>query len=328
MNPTFSIIIPVYDVAPYLRECLDSVLAQTFTNWEAICVDDGSTDGSSTILDEYAAKDGRFHMIHQTNAGVSAARNAALDLATGDWVCFLDADDLFQPWILQHVKGALDVEPHADVVAFKTICFDTSSEVMWNVPPSGKIVQVVDSRHDVDVRNARRMFFEKAYRRSLIGGTRFRPYILGEDLLFELEVMMHSDQTVMLDSTGYCYRQRMGSVTHTCMTVRKLKDMMHYQLDRLNCIVTCPKHVGASYIRGILNGLFEKIPFMMVGLSDDEMREVFKEWKTVLSEAEETGCVRGFQEVRYRAFKVLPSCVMAKVLFVFPHWLKSKGFHR
>lgn len=80
--------------APYLRECLGSVLAQTCTDWEAICVDDGSTDGSGAILDEYAARDGRFKVIHQSNAGVSAARNAALNVVCGEWVYFLDADDL------------------------------------------------------------------------------------------------------------------------------------------------------------------------------------------------------------------------------------------
>jgi len=74
MSPFFSIIIPVYNVAPYLRECLDSVLAQTFTDWEAICVDDGSTDGSGAILDEYAAKEPRIKVIHPKNAGVGAAR--------------------------------------------------------------------------------------------------------------------------------------------------------------------------------------------------------------------------------------------------------------
>ena len=79
----FSIIIPVYNVAQYLRECLDSVLAQTFTDWEAICVDDGSTDGSGAILDEYAAKDWRFRVIHQDNAGVGFARNVALNVARG-----------------------------------------------------------------------------------------------------------------------------------------------------------------------------------------------------------------------------------------------------
>lgn len=104
--PFFSIIIPVYNVAPYLRECLDSVLAQAFTDWEAICVDDGSTDGSGTILDEYVAKDTRFRVIHQPNAGVSAARNKALDTVQGEWIAFLDADDLLREDFLARLLDA------------------------------------------------------------------------------------------------------------------------------------------------------------------------------------------------------------------------------
>ena len=101
-----AILIPVYNAEKYLRECLDSVLAQTFPDWEAICVDDGSTDGSGAILDEYAAKDGRFRVIHQKNAGVSAARNAALDVAKGEWVCFVDADDVIdRDWLRAMMLG-------------------------------------------------------------------------------------------------------------------------------------------------------------------------------------------------------------------------------
>lgn len=82
-KPFSSIIIPVYNVAPYLRECLDSVLAQTLGDWECICVDDGSTDGSGAILDEYAAMETRFRVIHQANAGVAGARNRGLNAARG-----------------------------------------------------------------------------------------------------------------------------------------------------------------------------------------------------------------------------------------------------
>lgn len=89
----FSIIIPVYNAAKYLRPCLDSVLAQTERDWECICIDDGSTDGSAAILDEYAAKDARFQIVHKKNEGVAVARNAGLDLARGEYVCFVDADD-------------------------------------------------------------------------------------------------------------------------------------------------------------------------------------------------------------------------------------------
>jgi glycosyltransferase involved in cell wall biosynthesis len=91
--PYFSIIIPVYNVAPYLRECLDSVLAQTFTDWEVICVDDGSTDGSGEILEEYAAKDKRFKVVHQENQGVVAARVNGFNQSKGEMLLFIDGDD-------------------------------------------------------------------------------------------------------------------------------------------------------------------------------------------------------------------------------------------
>lgn len=106
----FSIIVPVCNVAPYLRECLDSVLAQTFPDWECICVDDGSTDGSGAILDGYAAKDARFNVVHQANRGVSAARNSGLGLAKGDWVTFLDGDDFYRAGWLEEASAIIDEE--------------------------------------------------------------------------------------------------------------------------------------------------------------------------------------------------------------------------
>ena len=84
---------PVYNVAPYLRKCLDSILAQTYIDWEAVLVDDGSTDNSGAICDQYAALDKRFVVIHKENGGVSTARNCGLKAAKGEWVTFADADD-------------------------------------------------------------------------------------------------------------------------------------------------------------------------------------------------------------------------------------------
>ena len=89
MNPKYSVIIPVYNVAPYLSECLDSLCSQSVVSWEAVCVDDGSVDGSGMLLDKYAEKDDRVKVIHQRNQGVSAARNAGIAAATGEWLYFL-----------------------------------------------------------------------------------------------------------------------------------------------------------------------------------------------------------------------------------------------
>lgn len=113
--PKISIVIPVYNVAPYLRECLDSVLAQQFADWEAICLDDGSTDGSAKILDAYAVKDSRIKAVHQPNMGVSAARNAALRIAEGEYVTFLDGDDKIDVDWLSTANKLID-ETRVDIV--------------------------------------------------------------------------------------------------------------------------------------------------------------------------------------------------------------------
>lgn len=100
--PQISIIIPIYNIETYLPRCLDSVLSQTYTNWEAILVDDGSKDGSGNICDEYAKKDGRFRVIHKENGGVSSARNKGLEDCRGQWCCFVDSDDWLDSTYLQN----------------------------------------------------------------------------------------------------------------------------------------------------------------------------------------------------------------------------------
>ena len=109
-----SIIVPVYKVEKYLERCLDSIIAQTFTDWECILIDDGSPDNSGKICDEYAKKDERFVVIHQENAGVSVARNAGLDIAKGEYITFVDSDDWVENSFLEEqyndiISGDYDI---------------------------------------------------------------------------------------------------------------------------------------------------------------------------------------------------------------------------
>lgn len=101
--PKVSIIVPVYKAEKYIRRCLDSILAQTFTDWECVLVDDGSPDGSGAICDEYAERDSRFRVFHKGNGGVSSARNLGIDNCNGDFLCFFDADD----FVPKHTLSAL-----------------------------------------------------------------------------------------------------------------------------------------------------------------------------------------------------------------------------
>lgn len=122
-----SIIIPVYNASRYLRECMDSVLAQTFGDFEVLLVDDGSTDGSGEACDGYARQDGRIRVFHKENGGVSSARNLGLDHARGEWICFADADDWLEPDCLEtlmaHASPKVDLVV-ADFAPFGNV-FDT-----------------------------------------------------------------------------------------------------------------------------------------------------------------------------------------------------------
>ena len=109
-TPKISVIVPVYNVEKYLPRCIDSILAQTFANFELLLIDDGSKDSSGEICDEYAKKDSRIRVFHKENGGVSSARNLGLDNAKGEWICFADSDDKVSDGYLKHMANAINGE--------------------------------------------------------------------------------------------------------------------------------------------------------------------------------------------------------------------------
>ena len=112
--PKISVIVPVYNTEKYLNRCIDSILAQTFTDFELLLIDDGSTDCSGKICDEYAAKDSRVRVFHKENGGVSSARNMGLDNAQGEWITFVDSDDWVHEDFLKK-RLALALNDNADI---------------------------------------------------------------------------------------------------------------------------------------------------------------------------------------------------------------------
>lgn len=140
----FSVIVPVYNKAPYVRATLESVLAQTLSDFEVIVVDDGSDDGSGDIVS--AIPDGRIRLVRQPNAGVSAARNSGIRLAAGDWVAFLDGDDWLHPRYLETLWATLGAHPGVDVVAtqFRRVGQDDSwPPQSWTLPEAPLRVEVI-----------------------------------------------------------------------------------------------------------------------------------------------------------------------------------------
>ena len=132
MPHTVSVIVPIYHVAPWLRRCLDSILAQTYTEFQLILVDDGSTDSCGAICDEYAAKDHRITVIHKENGGLSSARNAGLEAADGQFISFIDSDDWIHPQFLElmlHFQKAGDYDL---VICNHQRVTDTAADTPYN----------------------------------------------------------------------------------------------------------------------------------------------------------------------------------------------------
>lgn len=151
--PEISVIIPVYNVEKFLPQALDSLLSQTFADFEAVCVNDGSSDNCAEILAAYASKDSRLRIISRNNQGVSAARNAALDVARGNYIVFLDPDDLihvrFLEIMLEQIKRT-----NADFVWCDTIRFnDVGADVNAPLPINGAACLLTICRKDLSCRN-------------------------------------------------------------------------------------------------------------------------------------------------------------------------------
>ena len=130
--PLISVIVPIYKVEPYLRECVDSILGQTHGNLEVILVDDGSPDACPAICDEYAARDARVRVIHKTNGGLSDARNVGLDVARGEWVGFVDSDDVVEPTMYEVLLSCAQ-KAHAQIAVCNFAEFNDGpdAEMLW-----------------------------------------------------------------------------------------------------------------------------------------------------------------------------------------------------
>lgn len=201
-----SIIIPIYNTERYLSECLDSIISQTYKNWECILVDDGSKDNSPKICDEYVNKDSRFSVIHKANAGVSAARNDGLNKAQGEWITFVDSDDYLRPLFLEHLLK----HQEADIVWNGTQFFSGNDEkVQYNDC-------IASEAESIGLALKRNMFhwafgtpWGKLYRHSIIEMNNLRfdvKMFFREDEVFLFQYLLYCNKVCFTSYTDYCYR--------------------------------------------------------------------------------------------------------------------------
>lgn len=212
-TPMISIILPIYKAEPYLRRCVDSILAQTYTNLEVILVDDGSPDGCPAICDEYAAKDRRVVVIHQKNAGVCAARNVGLNASRGDYFGFVDDDDWIEPDMYEVLYDAMRASG-ADLVSSYSCLGEGSPErvgadgcVVYS--PHEAMRRLLDNQCDLTC------VWGKLFDRSVAGSFRFSLDVaIAEDVLFNIDVIANSKKVAYVDYRCYHHVPNAHSVTH------------------------------------------------------------------------------------------------------------------
>jgi len=250
--PLISVLVPVYNVKPYLRHCIGSVLAQTFRDFEMVLVDDGSTDGSGEICDDYISKDSRIRVIHQKNEGLAAARNAAMGSARGTLMTYVDGDDWILPCYLEKLLEAL-YGTGADM----SICqmrpvFNEAADFQ----DGGERIAI---RYDRK-RALREMLYQKKMDTSACGKLFFRK--MAEKILFPTDqwyedfstvykILLNCGTVACLDQPLYAYRQRNGSIMHSKFTEKRFElldvaDMVYIDIQK-----KCPGAERAALCRKV-----------------------------------------------------------------------------
>lgn len=215
-EPLISIIIPVYNAEKFLPACLDSVLAQTYKNWEAICVNDGSADNSPQILAEYAAKDARFHIINQPNSGGSASRNRGLKAASGQYIAFLDNDDIYHPQYLEILLANLQTS-QADISCCSYLKFYGENNYIFTEkykPEYNGICNYPFRAKFLHKKKIETLMWCKLYKAEILQNISFSAKLPAiNDILFNIAVLLKSQRAVYCKLQLIAYRQREDNQT-------------------------------------------------------------------------------------------------------------------
>ena len=323
----FSVIIPAYNVAPWLRTCLDSVVAQTFGDFECICVDDGSTDGSGAILDEYAVKDSRFKVIHQSNGGEGAARNAGLEVAAGEWICFLDADDILNERALEIYDRGSRAETSAEQVAIGMLRFADGLVPEWTDKRDVRWSRF-DCRFRVPVETYQLFLWTSAYRSDLIAGLRFGQLKIGADRVFVSQVVERVKSVLMTDWIGYGYRQRAGSAFHSRTKATMLLDEIRHHAILTKTIRESRKAYEPAIARRRGAWLVENFADAYYRLPSSERDQVWNEWVEEMDAVSVMEGVRPYMRTIMRIVVRTRSKALARLLIFGILWLKLHGANR
>lgn len=291
-----SVIIPVYNTERYLRECLDSVVNQSFQDIEIICVNDGSTDHSAEILNEYAQKDSRIQIVSQVNQGLSAARNAGLDVATGAWITFIDSDDAL-PHDALKILYAVAEKTGCQIVASRSRLSMAQYHAMSKdtmLDPCSNCCKWQGLQDFVQDKKVFSSACNKLYATSLFASQRFKVGMLFEDWPVITILFGKVDAYATTDIPCYVYREDNQSITRSSFSEKKLRSYiqgtrMVYEAYKNSAQLNSARKRIAVAIKMLVNKVYRSKDKQLSALLIQEMQALFAEhiiapknlvWKT------------------------------------------------
>lgn len=245
-----SVVIPVYNVDRFLRRCVDSVIGQIYHNIEVILVDDGSLDGSPAICDEYAAIDNRIKVVHKKNGGLSSARNAGLEIVSGDYVSFVDSDDWIEKDTYDYCINLL-VANDADYIQYEINDTDSQDKLVSNPAETIKVYDGKEVLQYYMLRSTRQFggygVWGGVFKRSILDGLSFREGKINEDMDYKYKALCRCKRMVVTNQKKYNYFQSNDSITTSGL---KLKDFDLRESAELLCELSSKETYGTIAFLG------------------------------------------------------------------------------
>ena len=281
MNKLISIICPIYNTELYLKECLNSILCQSYTNFELILIDDGSTDNSGIICDEYATKDKRIIVIHQTNKGLSASRNRGLEIASGEFITFIDSDDWIDPNTLRDNLSIFNDNPQINFLQYPI-----SNKKQYKNGP----IHTTTEKHyyfwlvEHSITN---YVCNKLFCRDIFQGLRFKENMYFEDRYLMCSILKKSNGIYFSNKGMYHYRTHATQITKKPYSQFVLQSLITADLNIVKNIAYYPslQNVLIERYSNCLHyyNIMQKHQWQLDQILKDKLQENIPTWKHIIS---------------------------------------------
>ena len=309
-TPELSIIVPIYKVEKYLDECIQSILGQTFTDFELILVDDGSPDACPQMCDAAAEQDSRVRVIHQKNGGLSAARNTGIEAARGNWLGFVDSDDFVAPDFYEKLYNAA-VSANADCAMCSVQLIHEDGSRM-DTPPQWKvyggytgedILKTITWQNNAPYLVA----WNKLYRREVFRTLRYPVGRINEDVFVFAELFDTIKMVACVEQPLYFYRQRTGSIMQSKCTLRNLDEMWSF----VHCFECFQRSGRMEILPFVESRIFAKLTGVYYRLSaqeqhSDAMRQAMAAQKKAAKFLRQQGMLTKKAALRTMLFQTFP----------------------